>query len=95
MRRSFLPRSPHLPTLQMNNPVDQVIQNAQLNADGSVNAARLAPKNVWSGNRRAAESNYAAAASVPVLVRNAIAGTAVDVSTRSTDWVSNCYTARP
>jgi hypothetical protein len=52
-------------------------------------------RRVWSSDWSAAESNDAAAASVPVLVRARACAYAVDASTRSTDWVSNCYTARP
>ena len=41
----------------MNNPVDQVIQNSQFNADGTVNAARLAPKNAGFGMATGAQAN--------------------------------------
>ena len=44
-------------TLQMNNPTDQVIQNSQFNADGTVNAARLAPKNAGFGAATGAQAN--------------------------------------
>ena len=44
-------------TLQMNNPTDQVIQNGQFNSDGSVNAARLAPKNAGFGAATGAQAN--------------------------------------
>jgi hypothetical protein len=35
--------------LQLTNPTDQVIRNAQLNADGSVNQARLRPRDAGFG----------------------------------------------
>jgi hypothetical protein len=35
--------------LQLNNPVDQVVQNAQFNSDGSVNQTRLQPRNAGFG----------------------------------------------
>jgi Carboxypeptidase regulatory-like domain/TonB-dependent Receptor Plug Domain len=44
-------------TLQMNNPTDQLIQNSQFNADGSVNSARLAPKNAGFGAATGAQAN--------------------------------------
>ena len=44
-------------TLQMNNPTDQVIQNSQYNSDGTLNTARLAPKNAGFGAATAAQAN--------------------------------------
>ena len=44
-------------TLQMNNPTDQVIQNSQFNADGTVNQARLAPRNAGFGAATGAQAN--------------------------------------
>ena len=41
----------------MNNPTDQVIQNSQFNADGTVNAARLAPKDAGFGAATGAQAN--------------------------------------
>ena len=41
----------------MNNPTDQVIQNSQFNADGTVNAARLAPRNAGFGAATGAQAN--------------------------------------
>jgi len=43
-------------TLQLNNPTDQVIQNGQFSADGTLNAARLAPKNAGFGAATGAQS---------------------------------------
>jgi hypothetical protein len=36
-------------TLTLNNPVDKVPQNAQYNADGSINTGRLTPRNAGFG----------------------------------------------
>ncbi|HEV3214597.1 MAG TPA: carboxypeptidase-like regulatory domain-containing protein [Vicinamibacterales bacterium] len=44
-------------TLQMDNPTSQVIQNSQYNADGTLNAARLAPKNAGFGAATGAQAN--------------------------------------
>ena len=41
----------------MNNPTDQVIQNSQYNADGSLNSARLQPKNPGFGAATNSQSN--------------------------------------
>ena len=43
-------------TLQLNNPTDQVIQNGQYNSDGTLNAARLAPKNAGFGAATGAQA---------------------------------------
>ena len=43
-------------TLQMSNPIDQAVQNSQFNADGTVNAARIAPKNAGFGAATAAQA---------------------------------------
>jgi len=43
-------------TLQMSNPIDQAVQNSQFNADGTVNAARLAPKNAGFGAATGAQA---------------------------------------
>ena len=42
--------------LQMSNPIDQAVQNSQFNADGTVNATRLAPKNAGFGAATAAQA---------------------------------------
>jgi Carboxypeptidase regulatory-like domain len=47
-------------SLQMNNPTDQVVQNSQFNADGSINTARIAPKNAGFGAATAAQANRTA-----------------------------------
>jgi hypothetical protein len=44
-------------TLQMDNPTSQVIQNSEYNADGTINAARLAPKNAGFGAATGAQAN--------------------------------------
>ena len=43
-------------TLQMSNPIDQAVQNSQFNADGTVSAARLAPKNAGFGAATGAQA---------------------------------------
>ena len=43
-------------TLQMDNPTSQLIQNSQYNADGTLNAARVAPKNAGFGAATAAQA---------------------------------------
>jgi len=43
--------------LQMSNPTDQAIQNSQFNSDGTVNSARLAPKNAGFGAATGAQAN--------------------------------------
>jgi hypothetical protein len=44
-------------TLQLDNPTSQVIQNSQYNADGTLNPARLAPKNAGFGAATGAQAN--------------------------------------
>jgi hypothetical protein len=39
-----------------NNPVDKVIQNAQYNADGSLNTARLTPRTAGFGAATGAQA---------------------------------------
>src|SRR4029453_6786519 len=41
--------------LQLTNPTDQAIRNGQFNADGSVNQARLQPRNAGFGAATAAQ----------------------------------------
>jgi hypothetical protein len=41
--------------LQMNSPTDQTIRNAQFNADGTLNQARLQPKNAGFGAANGAQ----------------------------------------
>jgi hypothetical protein len=42
--------------LQLTNPVDQVIRNAQYNADGTLSQARLQPRNAGFGAATGAQA---------------------------------------
>ena len=52
-------------TVTYNNPVDKVIQNAQYNADGTLNSGRLTPQNAGFG----AANNAAAMRTVRLTAR--------------------------
>jgi hypothetical protein len=43
-------------TIQYNNPIDKVVQNAQYNADGSVNTTRLTPRTAGFGAATGAQN---------------------------------------